>query len=202
MAEKNDTAEKCPLCGTKFKLPSYKCKNCDRYYTEDRVIKDKSGKARCPSCKMRVSGLSAEDVKKHLKCRECGFRFKEVKGLKEFLKDVPTLPQKEELQILESELETLSDEIGKILGDEEEQKVEEISEGFKCPKCGREVAEEEEICSGCGLDFLELEEIPDNVKAEEVSEERALSKRWRNFSHVQIAMQRLELQPKSVQHVE
>ena len=70
---KSNLPKKCPLCGTKLKLPSYKCKSCNRYLTEDAVISDSGNKFRCPDCKLLVKKLSDEDIIKEYKCRDCGF---------------------------------------------------------------------------------------------------------------------------------
>ncbi|UCG68259.1 MAG: hypothetical protein JSV09_10600, partial [Thermoplasmata archaeon] len=115
MEKKKDTAERCPLCDSKLNLPSYKCRNCDIYLTEREVIKEGSGTARCPNCKLKLNQVSKKEIKKEYTCKECGYSFEEAKGPKEIVKIQSKMPNKEELQILESELEALSLELDKIL---------------------------------------------------------------------------------------
>ncbi|ODS37678.1 MAG: hypothetical protein A7315_03895 [Candidatus Altiarchaeales archaeon WOR_SM1_79] len=171
MAKKDKTTTKCPLCETKIKLPSYKCKNCNNYYTDNEVTKDKGDNARCPKCKFRVKRISFEDLKRDLKCKECGFNFAEIKSLKDIIESDSVTSKEGEKKIFENELEALSQELDKILGESEEE-VEEVEkvEVFECPDCGSEVGGEAKFCSNCGLNFLEIEELPETLKEEEIEE--------------------------------
>lgn len=150
--------EECPLCGTKLRLPSFKCKSCNTYLPEDAVVTDSSGKSRCPECKLLVKNLSEEEIKKEYKCRECGFNIGEMENLE---KETSTyiLGPKEKLTALEKKLETLSVEIDKIL---EETKSDEI-DLFTCPECKTRIEFDSKTCPGCGIDIIELEELPEVI---------------------------------------
>jgi DNA-directed RNA polymerase subunit RPC12/RpoP len=168
MAKKKDTTNRCPLCGTKFRVPSYKCKNCNNFYTEDGVIEDKGGKARCPDCKLRVKRLSKEEIIKELKCKECGVSLKEIKSLREIV-TVHTLDRPtKDLKALETDIDALSEEIDKILDEDEVEK----PRVYNCPKCGKEIKADSKACPYCKLKFSKMDEIPEALKTKKIKESR------------------------------
>ena len=38
---------------------------------------------------------------------------------------------------------------------------------YRCPHCGKEIEIDDKSCSGCGVEFFELEEIPEIIREEE-----------------------------------
>jgi hypothetical protein len=162
MESKIKVPKGCPLCGTKLKKPAYICRNCNMYLSDKKVTKAKGKKARCPDCKMVVKKATDEVLRKEFKCRECGLSLVEMLNL---TSDKPAYVEskaKEKLSALENKLETLSDEIDKILAEAKE----EAKKRFACPKCKTEIDIETQVCPGCGIDIIELDELPEEISVD------------------------------------
>jgi predicted RNA-binding Zn-ribbon protein involved in translation (DUF1610 family) len=153
--------DKCPLCGTKMKKPDYICSSCNKYLNEDAVIKDKGSKARCPDCKLIAKQTTDDVLKEKYKCRECGLSLVEMLNLTKERPAYVDLSAREKLSTLEEKLGSLSEEIDRILA----QTKEEEKDKFTCPECKTKIEIDTKICPGCGIDIIELDELPEVIAA-------------------------------------
>ena len=71
---------------------------------------------RCPECKLKVKKITKKEAKKDLKCKDCDFRFEETKSLEALVNGNSKKTKKKEIVILETELESLTKELDRILG--------------------------------------------------------------------------------------
>jgi hypothetical protein len=165
MPKDKEPMKRCPLCGTKLWIPSFKCEECNKYYQDSEVIKEGKGKARCPDCALRVKPISKEDLQRDVKCRECGFSFEDMNYWEETLTTSTEMTPKQEIEVLGSELQSLSDEVERIL--KEAQKEDDT---YRCPKCGKEIEVDAKSCPECGVEFFELEEVPEIILEDETED--------------------------------
>ena len=129
--EQKGSKKKCPLCSVKLRVPPFKCKDCEKYYDVDDLIRASDGLPHCPKCRSQVELSSEEDLElgvKIDKCRECGYRFKGNEG---YL-------QEKSLE------EPIAEEV--IEAKSEVEDAEEEEDEYECPQCGAPVGSDTKKC--------------------------------------------------------
>ncbi len=81
MSDMNYELKECPLCGTRLKIPSFKCADCNKFIMKNKAVISKDQNARCNECNSVLIDANIDEIRKNYKCRECGLSIHEMENL-------------------------------------------------------------------------------------------------------------------------